>query len=112
MFIRRIRKGRGRPSIDVRVTYLCREADLTGKIEDVQRPESVWIGAIKVRLRAPYILVESREDALEFMRALAMNRDVECSLTGERAEGVLVGNCMIWEPDGREIDLGVRQTAK
>lgn len=90
------------------------DARLIGKIGDVTRPESVWIGAIEVRLRTPFIIEEQRDAALAFMRALAATgREVECRLTGQRmgsaAGGTLVGDCVVFGPtDGREIDLGTR----
>ena len=90
------------------------DARLVGKIGDVTRPESVWIGAIEVRFRTPFVLDDRRDDALEFMRALAVTgREVECRLTGARMAlpggGALVGDCVVFGPtDGREIDLGGR----
>lgn len=90
------------------------DAVLSGKIRDVTRPEAIWIGAIEIRLRTPYILEEKRDEALDFMRALApQGRDVECRLTGERTSGpgggVLFGDCFVVSTtDDREINLGDR----
>ena len=90
------------------------DARLIGKVGDVTRPESVWIGAIEIRLRTPFVLDGRRDDALAFMRALAVTgREVECRLTGARMAapggGALVGDCVVFGPtDGREIDLGTR----
>ena len=90
------------------------DARLVGKVGDVTRPESVWIGAIEVRFRTAFVLEDQRDDALAFMRALAVaGREVECQLTGARmaapAGGALVGDCVVFGPtDGREIDLGAR----
>ena len=90
------------------------DARLIGKIGETTNPETVWIGALEVRLRAPFVSEDQRASALEFMRALAFEgREVECGLTGERTQpkdGVqLVGDCVVFGPtDGREIDLGNR----
>lgn len=90
------------------------EARLIGKIGDVTQPESIWVGAIEVRLRKPFVLADQRSAALEFMHALApRGREVECRLTGARMShtvgGALVGTCVVFGPtDGREIDLGAR----
>lgn len=89
------------------------DARLLGKVGDITRPESAWIGAIEIRFRTPFIHEESRDDALAFLRSLALGREVECRLTGERmgppGQGVLVGDCIIFGPtDGREISLGDR----
>lgn len=87
---------------------------LVGKISTVERPETVWLGAIEVRLRSPFIFEDKREAALTFMKALAVRgHEVECRLTGERTGpppgGVLLGNCVVFGPeDGREIDVGGR----
>ncbi len=87
-------------------------AQLSGKITDVSAPDAVWLGPIEVRLRGAFVLDDQRETGLEFMRALANGREVECELTGERiarADGPLVGHCLIFGPtDGREIDLAAR----
>lgn len=90
------------------------DARLIGTVSEVTSPDSVWIGAIEVRLRAPFVLNSQREAALDFMEALAVQgREIECRLSGERtmqpAGGVLVGDCVVFGPtDGREIDLGRR----
>ena len=90
------------------------DARLLGKVGDVTRPESIWIGAIEVRFRTPFVHKDSRDDALAFLRSLAFRgREVECRLTGERmgppGSGVLVGDCIVVGPtDGREISLGDR----
>ncbi len=90
------------------------DARLIGKIGQVTNPETVWIGALEVRLRAPFVSEDQRASALEFMKALAFEgREVECGLTGERTQpsdgGHLVGDCAVFGPtDGREIDLGGR----
>lgn len=90
------------------------DARLIGKITEVTRAESIWIGALEVRLRAPFVLEGQADAAREFMQALAFEgREVECRLTGERtmqpAANVLVGDCVVYSPtDGREIDLGSR----
>lgn len=90
------------------------DAILSGQITDITRPETVWLGAIEVRLRSPYVFEEKREDALSFMQALAPpGRIVECRLTGERTVGaerdILFGDCFVFGPtDGREISLGDR----
>ena len=90
------------------------DARLIGVVADVTGPESIWIGAIEVRLRSPFVFEEKREEAFEFLRALAApGREVECRLTGERTSGpgggVLFGDCVVFGPtDGREIDLGAR----
>ena len=88
------------------------DAILTGHVDNVSSPQGIWIGAIEVRFREIFVLEEKSADALSFMRALAMRREVECRLTGERlttTKGLLVGHCFIFGPtDGREIDLGNR----
>ena len=90
------------------------DARLLGRVGDVTRPESVWIGAIEVRFRTPFVYENRRDDALAFLQSLAFRgREVECRLTGERigppVNSVLVGDCIIFGPtDGREINLGGR----
>ena len=88
------------------------DATLTGHVDNVSSPDSIWVGAIEVRFRDIFVLEKNSSDALNFMRALAMHREVECRLSGERlttTEGLLVGRCFIFGPtDGREIDLGNR----
>ncbi len=87
-------------------------AQLIGKVGDISQPESVWVGAIEVRLPLPYILEGQRDAALKFMQSLApRGRDIECRLTGERigpaGGGTLVGDCVVMDPtDQQEIDLG------
>jgi endonuclease YncB( thermonuclease family) len=87
-------------------------AILTGHVDNVSSPDSIWVGAIEVRFRDIAVLEEKSAEALSFLRALAMRREVECRLSGERlttTEGLLVGHCFIFGPtDGREIDLGNR----
>lgn len=87
------------------------DAQLMGKVSEVSRPESVWIGAIEVRLRTPFVLEDQQSAALEFMRMLVQGRGVECRLTGERTPqasgGALLGDCILIDSaEGREIDLG------
>ena len=83
-----------------------------GTITDITRPESVWIGAIEVRLRAPFVMEEKRAEALTFMRALAEpGREATCRMTGERdgepGTGTLFGHCSVFDPaEGRIVDLG------
>lgn len=90
------------------------DARLLGKVGDVTRAESIWIGAIEVRFRTPFVFDEQRDKALDFLRGLAFpNREVECRLTGERlgppGSGVMIGDCIVFGPtDGREINLGDR----
>lgn len=90
------------------------DARLIGEIREITRPESIWVGALEIRLRRPFVLEDQRISALDFMKALAFKgREVECGLTGERTPpkdgGQLVGDCMVFGPtDGREIDLGNR----
>lgn len=60
------------------------DAILTGHVDNVSSPQGIWIGAIEVRFREIFVLEEKSADALSFMRALAMRREVECRLTGER----------------------------
>ena len=96
-------------ALSAEVSY---DATLTGQIGEVARPESIWIGAIEVRLRSPFVFEDMREEALVFMRALApRGRDVECRLTGERTSGpdvgTLFGDCFVLDPsDGQDINLG------
>lgn len=88
------------------------DATLAGYVGDVLVPDGIWIGAIEVRFRDVFVREDKKAEALRFMRALAMRREVECRLTGERlirAGNPLVGHCLIFGPtDGREIDLGQR----
>ena len=90
------------------------DARLIGKVGQISRAESVWVGAHEVRLRGPFVHPKKRAAALAFMKALAVkDREIECRLTAERtgssAGGALVGDCVVFGPtDGREIDLGAR----
>ena len=89
------------------------DAVLTGQIGDVNSPEYVWVGAIEVRLRDVFVPTDKQEEALTFVRSLAVTgREIECRLTGERVAGQggqLVGRCFLFGPtDGVEINLGKR----
>ncbi len=84
----------------------------SGKITDVTRPDSVWIGAIEVRLRKLFILEETRQEALAFMQMITgPGREATCRMTGERegspGAGTLFGHCAVFDPsEGRKVDLG------
>ena len=87
------------------------DAVLTGQIGDVNSPEYIWIGAIEVRLRDVFVSSDKQEEALAFVRSLAVTgSEIECRLTGERLTGPggqLVGHCFLFSPtDGGEVDLG------
>ena len=70
------------------------DAILTGHVDNVNSPDSIWVGAIEVRFRDIFVLEKKRADALSFMRALAMRREVECRLSGERlTTGALIAPC-------------------
>jgi hypothetical protein len=89
------------------------DAVLTGQIGDVNSPEYIWVGAIEVRLRDVFVPPDKQEEAVTFLRSLAVTgREIECRLTGERVAGPggqLVGHCFLFSPtDGSEIDLGER----